>query len=134
MALTSNNNVLLSLFNDSDLKILINLGEIKPFLSVSPFLPWGVHVTGDNDIIVGVKDPGPLTPTDTSVRALLVFDMDCKQHHCHRYDSNRHSLFTLPWRITTNTNKEIVVVDLIDDIGRVVVVTVTRKDVQISQL
>lgn len=89
---------------------------------MSPFLPWGVHVTGDNDIIVGVKDPGPLTPTDTSVRALIVFDMDCKQRHCHRYNSNRHSLFTLPWRITTNTNKDIVVVDLIDDIGRVVIV------------
>ena len=121
MALTSNNN-LLSLFNDSDLKILTKLGEIKPFLSVSPFIPWGVHVTDDNDIMVGVIDPGPLTPTDTSVRALLIFGMDCKQRHCHRYDSNRHSLFTLPWRIKTNTNKDIVVVDLIDDIGRVVVV------------
>jgi len=100
MALTSNNNLLMSLFNDSDLKILTKLGEIKPFLSVSPFIPWGVHVTDDNDIIVGVIDTGPHKPTDTSVRALLVFGMDCKQRHCHRYDSNRHApvYFTMAYQ------------------------------------
>ena len=54
MTLTSNNDILLSVSNSSDIKLLTNSGEIKPFLSVSPLLPLGIHVTSDNYIIVGV--------------------------------------------------------------------------------
>jgi hypothetical protein len=54
-------------------------------------------------------------------RALLIFGMDGKQQHTYQYDSNKHRLFTLPYRITTNNNKDIVVVDSTsDDTGRVV--------------
>ena len=81
-------------------------------------------MTSDNNIIVGVKEPGNLyTPTDKSTRALLIFGMDGKQQHTYQYDSNKHRLFTIPYRITTNNNKDIVVVDSTsDDTGRVVVV------------
>jgi hypothetical protein len=49
--------------------------------------------------------------------------MDGKQQHTYQYDSNKHRLFTLPFRITTNNNKDIVVVDSTSlDTGRVVVV------------
>jgi hypothetical protein len=49
--------------------------------------------------------------------------MDGKQQHTYQYDSNKHRLFTLPRRITTNNNKDIVVVDRTSgDTGRVVVV------------
>jgi hypothetical protein len=65
----------------SFLKLLTKSGEIKPFFSVSPLLPKGIHVTSDNNIIVGVKEPGPPTPTDKSTRALLIFGMDGKQQH-----------------------------------------------------
>jgi hypothetical protein len=34
--------------------------------------------------------------------------MDGKQQHTYQYDSNKHRLFTLPDRITTNNNKDIV--------------------------
>jgi hypothetical protein len=37
--------------------------------------------------------------------------MDGKQQHTYQYDSNKHRLFTRPDRITTNNNKDIVVVD-----------------------
>ena len=125
MTLTSNNDILLSVCNSSDIKLLTKSGKIKPFFSVSsPLLPWGIHVTSDNNIIVGVTEPGnPFTPTDKSTRALLIFGMDGKQQHTYQYDSNKHRLFTLPWRITTNNNKDIVVVDRTSDYtGRVVVV------------
>jgi hypothetical protein len=87
-------------------------------------LPLGIHVTSDNYIIVGVTEPGnPYTPTDNSTRALLIFGMDCKQQHTYQYDSNKHRLFTLPYNITTNNNKDIVVVDMTSgDTGKVVVV------------
>jgi hypothetical protein len=124
MTLTSNNDILLSVFKSSDIKLLTKSGEIKPFLSVSPLLPQGIHLTSDNNIIVGVKEPGnPYTPTDKSTRALLIFGMDGKQQHTYQYDSNTHRLLTLPYRITTNNNKDIVVVDMTsDDTRRVVVV------------
>ena len=125
MTLTSNNDILLSVVNSSDIKLLTKSGEIKPFFSVSsPLLTLGIHVTSDNNIIVGVTEPGDLyTPTDKSTRALLIFGMDGKQQHTYQYDSNKHRLFTLPYRITTNNNKDIVVVDSTSgNTGRVVVV------------
>jgi hypothetical protein len=66
MTLTSNNDILLS--DGSDIKLLTKSGEIKPFFSVSSsLLPQGIHVTSDNNIIVGVKEPGNYyTPTDKS--------------------------------------------------------------------
>jgi hypothetical protein len=46
-----------------------------------------------------------------------------KQQHTYQYDSNKHRLFTSPNRITTNNNKDIVVVDRTSGVtGRVVVV------------
>jgi hypothetical protein len=41
--------------------------------------------------------------------------MDGKQQHTYQYDSNKHRLFTVPARITTNNNKDIVVVDSTSD-------------------
>jgi hypothetical protein len=50
-----------------------------------------IFVTSDNNIIVGVKEPGgTYTPTDKSTRALLIFGMDGKQQHTYQYDSNTH--------------------------------------------
>jgi hypothetical protein len=62
----------------------------EPFLSVSPLLTRGIHVTNDNNIIVGVEEPGATyTPTDKSTRALLIFGMDSKQQQTYQYDSNK---------------------------------------------
>ncbi len=124
MTLTLSNDILLSVYNSSDVKLLTKSRKTKPFLSVSPLLTLGIHVTSDNNIIVGVKEPSTTpTPTDKSTRALLIFGMDGKQQHTYQYDSNKHRLFTLPRRITTNNNKDIVVVDVTSvDTGRVVVV------------
>jgi hypothetical protein len=75
-------------------------------------------------VFVTVRERGNYyTPTDKSTRALLIFGMDGKQQHTYQYDSNKHRLFTLPRRITTNNNKDIVVVDSTSDYtGRVEVV------------
>ena len=83
-------------------------------------------MTSDNDIIVGVREPGGTpTPIGKSTRALhvLIFGMDGKQQHTYQYDGNKHRLFTLPRCITTNNNKDIVVVDRASGVsGSVVVV------------
>ena len=54
--------------NSSDVKLLTKSGEIKPFLSVSPLLPMGIHVTSDNYIIAGVIEHGATyTPSCNNV-------------------------------------------------------------------
>jgi spermidine synthase len=56
------------------------------------------------------------------VNVMPLIGMDGKQQHTYQYDSNKHRLFTSPHRITTNNNKDIVVVDgTSGDTGRVVV-------------
>ena len=102
MTLTSNNDILLSMFNSS---------YVKLSLSVSPLLPHEIHVTSDNDIIGGVTEPGPFTPTEKSIRAPFIFGMDGKQQHTYQYDRDKHRLLTLPDSITTNNSKSIIVVD-----------------------
>jgi hypothetical protein len=55
-----------------------------------------LKVTSDNNIIVGVTEPGAtFTLTDKSTRALLIFGMDGKQQHTYQYDSNKHRLLLL---------------------------------------
>jgi hypothetical protein len=56
--MTSNNDILLSDGNSSDIKLMTKSVKIKPFLSVSPLLTRGIHVTNDNNIIVGVVEHG----------------------------------------------------------------------------
>jgi hypothetical protein len=38
MALTKSNDILLSIFNSSEVKLLTNAGEIKPFITVAPLI------------------------------------------------------------------------------------------------
>jgi hypothetical protein len=66
-----------------------------------------IHVTSDNYIIEGVREPGPYTPTGKSTRALLIFGMDGKQQHTYQYDSNKHRLFTkMHWKPSLYYNSD----------------------------
>jgi predicted secreted protein len=49
MALTKSNDILLSIFNSSEVKLLTNAGEIKPFITVAPLITTGIHVTNNNE-------------------------------------------------------------------------------------
>ena len=56
MALTKSTDNLLFIYGSSDVKLLTKSVEIKQFLSVVPLLPTGIHVTSDNDIILGAME------------------------------------------------------------------------------
>jgi hypothetical protein len=85
----------------SDIGYLIPVSSITLHVNISPCSDktWRACVIKSHTIM------------DKSTRALLIFGMDGKQQHTYQYDSNKHRLFTLPHRITTNNNKDIVVVD-----------------------
>ena len=53
---TKSTDILLSIYGCSDVKLLTKSGEIKQFLSVVPLLPTGIHVTSDNNIILGAVE------------------------------------------------------------------------------
>ncbi|XP_076095307.1 uncharacterized protein LOC143065498 [Mytilus galloprovincialis] len=111
MSLTDNNDVLLSLYDDVSL-LTTKTGEIKPFLYLSPLYPLSIHVTQHNEIIVGVKDGSkPFNITEKSCRKVIIFEMDGKPKQSYEYDKHKLRLFTIPYRITTNVNNDILVID-----------------------
>ncbi|CAC5382970.1 unnamed protein product [Mytilus coruscus] len=123
MSLTANDDVLLSLYDSTEFSLLTTkTGEIKPFLSVSPLLTLGIHVTKHNEIILGVKENGgTYNLTDKSCRKVIIFGTDGKQKQSYEYDKFKQRIFTFPFRITSNVNNDILVIDSTsNDDGRVV--------------
>jgi len=45
-----------SMYGSSYVKLLTKSGEIKQFLSVAPLLPTGIHMTSDNNIMLGAME------------------------------------------------------------------------------
>ena len=122
MALTKRNDILLSICDSSKVKLLTNAEEIKSFISVAPLQPTGIHLTNNNDIILGVMDKGDKYKlTDTSCREIIVFGGNNKVKQSYQYNKHKQRLFTYPFRIT-DVNSDIVVIDRTSkDDGRVVV-------------
>ena len=121
MTLTKSNDILISTYNSSDVILITQSGQIKPFLSVSPLITTGIHVTQNNDIILGVIENDTYKLTDKSCRKIIVFGEDKKEKQSYQYNKHKQRLFTVPYRIT-NVNSDIVVIDSTSpDDGRVVV-------------
>ena len=122
MALTQSNDILMSMFCSSEVKLLTISGEIQPFLSVAPLLPCGIHVTNNNNIILGVVETGgTFKQTDRSCRKVIVFDENKKEIQSYQYNKHKQRLFTFPDRVT-GVNSDIVVIKATsEDEGRVVV-------------
>jgi hypothetical protein len=88
---------------------------------VSPLLTIGIHVTHNNDIILGVIEKDTYKLTDNSCRKIIVFGENKKEKQSYQYNKRKQRLFTYPDRITY-VNSEIGVIDnTSDDDGRVVV-------------
>ena len=121
MTLTKSNDILISTFNSSDVKLITQSGQIKPFLSVSPLITTGIHVTHNNDIMLGVMEKDTYKLTDKSCRKIIVFGENKKEKQSYQYNKHKQRLFTVPYRIT-DVNTDIAVIDRTSyDDGRVVV-------------
>jgi hypothetical protein len=122
MAKTQNNDILISIIDSSDVKLLTKSGKIKSFISVAPLITTGIHVTNNNDILLGVVEDGDAyNPTDNSCRKIIVFGENKMEKQSYQYNKHKQRLFTYPYRIK-DVNTDIVVIDSTsDDDGRVVV-------------
>lgn len=110
MAKTRRNELFLSV--ESDVKLLTEEGELKTFISVSPLLTRGIHVTRDDELLVGVREYGdPTKFTDKNCRKVVTFGMDGKEKQSYEFDENDKRMFTVPVRITSSANGDIVITD-----------------------
>ena len=121
MAPTRSNDILISIIKSSDVKLITQSGKTKSFLSLAPLITTGIHVTNNNDIILGVVEEYTFKPTDNSCRKIIVFGENKREKQSHQYNKRKQRLFTVPCRITV-VNSDIVVIDRrSDDDERVVV-------------
>ena len=109
MTLIKSNDILIAI-NSSDVKLITQSGQIKQFLSVSPLITTGIHVTHNNDIILGVIEKYTYKLTDKSCRKIIVFGENKKEKQSYQYNKHKQRLFTVPFRIT-DKNSDIVVID-----------------------
>ncbi|VDI32326.1 tripartite motif-containing protein 71 [Mytilus galloprovincialis] len=132
MSVTENNDILLSLYDSTDVSLLTKkTGEITHFLSVSPLVSVGIHVTKHNDIILGVVEKGATyNLTDKSCRKVIIFGMNGKQKQSYEYDKHKQRLFTFPIRIESNLNNDILVIDRTSNTGGRVVVLDREGEVE----
>ena len=121
ITLTKSNGILISICNSSDVKLITQSGQIKPFISVSPLITTGIHVTNNNDIMLGVMEKDTYKLTNKSCRKIIVFGENKKEKQSYQYNKHKQRLFTYPYRIT-DVNSDIIVIDRTSNHdGRVVV-------------
>ncbi|XP_052071261.1 uncharacterized protein LOC127709669 [Mytilus californianus] len=133
MTTNSNNNLLVSVSDESRLKILTKgSGQIsRSKYNVEPLCTWGIHVTMNQKIIIGAKTPR--SGYRTGSRLVIVMDETGNNLQKYEHDKNNKLLFTLPYRITSTSNGNIWVVDVFDEdgSGRVVVLGQTGNIIRI---
>lgn len=117
------------LFNEmvdnNDVCILSQSGEINTVIDTSPMRPLSLHVNKDNELMVGIKEQGPIFPVQKdSVRQVIIFGSDNKKKVTLETDTKRRKLFSYPARIETDSTNVLYVADWMDtDLsGRIVAV------------
>jgi hypothetical protein len=81
---------------DSNIYSLSPSGEIKSILDVSPLVPLAIHINKDNELILGLREPGPPFPIkEFSVRQVMVFDSNLQRKIVLEYDNASALLWNL---------------------------------------
>ncbi|XP_063408439.1 uncharacterized protein LOC134692025 [Mytilus trossulus] len=119
MAKTDSNNILVITTGETKLQLINTMtGEITDSkYDVKPLGPICVHVTSDHRVIIGAWSGGRLLPV-TGRRVVVVMDQKGKQLEEYEHDNHNKPLFTYPSCVTTTSNGNICVVDILDDDGR----------------
>ncbi|XP_052061579.1 uncharacterized protein LOC127701639 [Mytilus californianus] len=112
MAITTDDTVIASVHMTPEVKRIRKNGKLEEFINVSPLIARGIHVNKENEIILGVRDSGdPFQITEESCRKILVFGMDGNQKESYEFDKKNKRLVTIPRRICTDVNGDIIVID-----------------------
>ena len=123
MALTSSEDLLLAA-GTSTIQVIPSgkLGLMDSLYDVSPLLPTAVHMTYDNNVIVGAVDKLPYFPV-TGPRQVIIMNHTGREKKFFQFDGNKKPLFSLPARIASNSRNNIGVIDCFSNNfqGRIIV-------------
>lgn len=112
LALTTDDTVIASVHMTPEVKRIGKNGRLEEFINVAPLITRGIHVNKENEIILGVRDNGdPFQITEESCRKILIFGMDGNQKESYEFDKKKTRLVTIPVRICTDVNGDIIVID-----------------------
>ncbi|XP_063431656.1 uncharacterized protein LOC134714347 [Mytilus trossulus] len=115
---------------ESNLTILSgSTSKVNPTkFSVNPLITLGVHVTSDHKILVGVRENQPKTFPVNGPRQVIMMSMDGKKEKVYHTDNKGKLIFTVPFRITTDNDNNIYVIDILDEEyrGRIVALDKTN--------
>lgn len=99
-------------WDDSNIYSLSPSGEIKSILDVSPLVPLAIHINKDNELIIGLREPGPPFPVKAfSVRQVMIFDSSLQRKIALEYDDAGQKLFNYVFRICTDSNNTMYIID-----------------------
>ncbi|CAC5380479.1 TRIM33 [Mytilus coruscus] len=134
MSSFSNGEILASILGSSNL-VYIQPDKQKvqnSNFSVSPLATLAVHVTRDEKVIVGAADKGDWFPIQ-GPRQLIVMDQTGRWRKLFEVDSKNKPLFNVPVRVTTSSDSNIAVIDVISEdlLGRIIVLDEGGKIVNI---
>lgn len=110
--------LLLVLVNDPIIKILkkgqkkmVNFYNMDKSWLYAKVFPTAVHVLNNNKVAVGTTEVKDQSEGENISGQVVVLTEDGKKDHVYDFDSNKEALFTVPHRITSNTNGDIIVID-----------------------
>ncbi|XP_063448098.1 uncharacterized protein LOC134727647 [Mytilus trossulus] len=102
---------LLVSYGEGDILLYTKDGTLKTFMTFTPLRTLGIHLTKNGKIIVGLSDSLEVIATETSIRRLVVMNLNGDIQYTIEYDKDNQRLLSCPYKIKT-LNDKIVVVEL----------------------
>ncbi|VDI32663.1 Hypothetical predicted protein [Mytilus galloprovincialis] len=125
IAMNKDGEILFIEHHDHKIQVLSHTGEVKTVLDSSPMKLLAIHVNKDNEVVVGLREPGPPFPVhDFSVRQVIIFSGDFQRRETIELDKKGNKLFSYAYRIRTDSRNVVYVIDRFDNDsnGRIVAV------------
>ncbi|XP_071161630.1 uncharacterized protein [Mytilus edulis] len=129
MALLPSGDLLLST-KESNLKtISCSSSKVEPTkYSVTPLITLAVHVTSDHKILVGARENQTNPYHVSGTRQVIMMNMDGTIEKVYHTDNKGKPIFTNPYGITTDSDNNIYVIDLLNqNFGRIVALDKTNE-------
>lgn len=117
IAMTKSGDLLLAVVNDHYIKTLNKSGTIKDFYNYktgllrTPIYATALHVQKNGHVLVGFKEDNPRKETIQKIFVLTPHGR--KERQLELANEKHESLCTLPYRLTTDNNDDIIIVDQI---------------------
>lgn len=125
ICINNNQEILCTRFGTTELFALSSDGEVKSVVNASPMVLLSLHINKDNELHIGLREPGPAFPlTSFSIRQVIVLGDKYERKATFETDKSGAKLVSYPARICTDSKHVIYIADWTnaDRTGRIVAV------------